>query len=338
METGIVLVNFGGPRSCDEVEAFLKTLLCDQDVVRTPFPPWIHNFIFKKVAKKRAVKVSKDYEEIGGKSPIFFDTENLRAFLEKKLECSVFTFHRYLPETFNEFIKQIEAFKGSRLIVFPLFPQFSYATTGSCARFFKENLCRDTLQKMVWIPSYPNHKAFIDAFKNNICETLKNHQLDEKDCTLFYSFHGVPKKFICFDDPYLQQCSLGFEALKKHFPKADHLMAFQSKFGKGEWLKPYTSSIVEEDFSVIKTKNVLFVPLSFTSDHIETLGEIENEYMEPLKQKGFNALRVSCLQNDFNWVLDVLNTSSNFTSTSMLVRQEEKTCCQKNHKNCCACK
>jgi len=130
---------------------------------------------------------------------------------------------------------------------------------------------------------------------------------------------------------------LSFEALKKHFPKAEHLMAFQSKFGKGEWLKPYTSSIVEEDYSVISKKNVLFIPLSFTSDHIETLGEIENEYMAPLEEKGFKAFRVPCLQEDLSWTLDVIATSYNLTSTSMLIRQEEKVCCQKNHKSCCTC-
>lgn len=338
METGIVLVNFGGPRSGCEVNAFLKTLLCDQDVVRTPFPPWLHQLIFKQVAKKRSVKIAQDYETIGGKSPIYFDTENLKGFLEQRLGMEVFTFHRYLPATFEAFINQLEAFKGSRLIVFPLFPQFSYATTGSCARFFKENLCRDTLQKCVWIPSYPNHPAFINAFKANICGTLKEHHLEEKNCTFLYSFHGVPKKFICFDDPYLQQCRLSFEALEKLFPNGHHMIAFQSKFGKGEWLKPYTSSIVEEDFSLIKTKNVVFIPLSFTTDHIETLVEIENEYMKPLKEKGFNAYRVSCLQNDFEWVQNVIETSASFTSTSMLIRHEEKTCCQKNHQNCCACK
>jgi protoporphyrin/coproporphyrin ferrochelatase len=333
----LILVNFGGPRDLDEVASFLKELLCDQDVIRTGFPKLLHNLLFSKIAKKRAKVIKDDYDEIGGKSPIYFDTENLRNYLEKEFKLPVFTFHRYLPKTHHEFLKSLEAFEGNNILVFPMFPQFSYATTGSCARFFEAHLCGRTLEKLEWVSSYEAHPAFIDAFRKNIETTLKQHNLCEQDVCLFYSCHGVPRKFICFDDPYQRHCQRSYESLKKFFPQAQHVLAYQSKFGKGEWLKPYTIDLVEDDLSWLNKKHVLFVPLSFTSDHIETLFEVEQQYLQPLRTKGVDAHRVSALQNDFSWVKKILQDSLHTASTAMLIRKESKACCQKNH-GCCLCK
>ena len=112
---GLILANFGGPRTSEEIPEFLKTLLCDQDVVRTGFPKIFHNFLFSKIAKKRSHAVAEDYAEIGGASPIYEDTENLKKYLEKEFNIPVFTFHRYLPKTHAAFIKDVENFKKSTL-------------------------------------------------------------------------------------------------------------------------------------------------------------------------------------------------------------------------------
>src|SRR5689334_18703496 len=107
--TKILLVNFGGPRALNEVAPFLETLLLDRDMIRTPFPKFIHDWFFKRVARKRTAKVCKDYEAIGGGSMIYFDTEFLALALSEKLQTTVYTFHRYLPFTHEDSLKQFES-------------------------------------------------------------------------------------------------------------------------------------------------------------------------------------------------------------------------------------
>src|SRR5690242_5625884 len=139
-KTALVLVNFGGPRSLDEIGSFLTELLTDQDVIRTFFPRFFEKWFFKKVAIARVSKIAKDYELIGGKSPLFQDTEFLAEKLREKTNLPVITFHRYLPATHAEFFDTIRSIEADKLVVMPLYPQFSYSTTGSIARFFDEHL------------------------------------------------------------------------------------------------------------------------------------------------------------------------------------------------------
>src|SRR5690349_8717448 len=126
-----LLVNFGGPRDLAEVEEFLVCLFQDQEVLRTPLPSLIHRFFFTRLAKKRARKVVHDYAVIGGKSPIYEDTEAIAKQIADLLGESVMTFHRYLPRTHASFIEMMQNVpENTEIRVFPLFAQFSYATTG----------------------------------------------------------------------------------------------------------------------------------------------------------------------------------------------------------------
>jgi len=221
-EKTLLLVNFGGPRSLEEIPAFLTSLLTDQEVIRTGFPPWLHRQIFTRVAKKRSLTVSEDYAKIGGKSPIFEDTEALASALSEKLGMRVITFHRYLPSTHAAFIKRVEATSGE-LIVLPLFPQFSYATTGSIALFLAQRL---DSRRMRWVASYATHPSYIAAMQSQ----LKEHSRGDE--TFIYSAHGLPKSFIETGDPYQRQCLQTFEAIKKGFPEADHLICYQSQLAR----------------------------------------------------------------------------------------------------------
>ncbi len=323
MFDGVVLVSFGGPRSLHEIEPFLTALLCDKDVVLTPFPQKIHDFLFKRIAKKRARKVIGDYTQIGGKSPVFDSMTRLQEYLQNALGKPVFVFHRYLEQTHPQFISDVEAFKGKRLVIFPLFPQFSYATSGSAARFFDERLSARALQKFNWIPSYAINSHFIEAYQTAIEQVMKSHDLCEKEICCLHSCHGIPIQLALYDDPYPAHCQMSFEALRAHFPKAQHELCFQSQFGKAAWLKPSTLSYVEYPERWLEKKTVLFVPLSFTSDHIETLFEIQSEYVQPLRKKGFGAFRVPAIEHDFSWVKNILKNPQSYVSNSMLIRRKQ---------------
>lgn len=315
--TQYLLVNFGGPRSIPEIEPFLQALLCDKDVIRTPFPAFLHNWFFSRVARKRALKIAIDYEEIGGGSPIYADTETLALALSKKLNAEVLTFHRYLPSTHQESLQKIAEAKN--LKVLPLFPQFSYATTGSIARFFSHF----SPIKLRWIKSYAAHPAFISSYQKRIAELLKEKNLSEEETILFFSAHGLPATSTQEGDIYESECELSFNAVMKAFPKALGHLAYQSKFGKGEWLRPYTNEACEEVLGWSKgRKTVVFVPISFTSDHIETLYEVEKLYLPVIEAKGLKAYRCPALNLEPYWVeaLAQIALGTDLCSNQMLIR------------------
>lgn len=311
-----LLVNFGGPRDRSEIASFLEELLCDKDVVRTRLPSFLHNWLFGKIARKRALKIVHDYDLIGGRSPIFFDTE----IIGEKLNA--LTFHRYLPLTHKESIEKIEKTESAEIRVLPLFPQFTYATTGSIARFFSENLSLTTQKKLRWIKSYADHPKFIASFQKKISDFLIANDLKEEETALLFSAHGIPKKFVLEGDPYQIECELSYQAIMKGFPLALGRLCYQSKFGPGEWLRPYTIDMSENVRNWHEDrKNIVFVPLSFTSDHIETLFEVENQYLPPIREQNLKAYRCPALNLESYWIdslKDLFNEKNLFLNESLI--------------------
>jgi ferrochelatase len=320
--SSLILVNFGGPRNKEEIAPFLTELLTDRDVVRTPLPSPLHRLLFTRIARKRAQKIGVDYDAIGGRSPIYFDTEEIGNFLRRATGSSVVVFHRYLPSTHRDTLRQIESCPTDQILVLPLFPQFCYATTGSIARFFAKRLCCRTLDKLRWIHSYAAHPSYIAAFRKRIADFLQQQQLVLSETLLLFSAHGVPRSFSCEGDPYESECRLSFDQIRAAFPEAAAVLSFQSKFGKGEWLRPYTDETCAQIRSIAShARNVVVVPLSFTSDHIETLFEIEFQYLPILRSQGVQAFRCPALNLEPYWLSALPSLlQSPPTTTAMLIR------------------
>jgi ferrochelatase len=314
----MILANFGGPRNLEEIAPFLEELLCDRDVVRTALPNFLHNWLFKKIARKRAGRIGHDYSLIGGKSPIYFDTESLSQTLSQQLRCPVIPFHRYLPATHQEFIEKVESLSSPHLLVLPMFPQFTYATTGSIARFFQTRLPKKTTDKLCWLPSYCDHPVFILHWQQQIQTFLDTHQIQNP--FLLFSAHGIPKVFLKDQDPYQQECERSFQAVMQAFPNTPGLLAYQSKFGPGEWLRPYTSEVSEQILTENPEKRpVVVIPISFTSDHIETLFEIESQYLPAIRANGLTAYR--CPVPDWSPVIARVLDNAALCSTQSLIRK-----------------
>ena len=147
---------------------------------------------------------------------------------------------------------------------------------------------------------YAIHPAFISCFHGQISRFLLDQRLEEEETLLFFSPHGLPRSFI---DGYQGECEKSFRLISSAFPKALSKLAYQSKFGRGEWLRPYTNEACEEILSFSEgRKNIVFVPLSFTSDHIETLFEVEQLYLPIVRQKGLNAYRVPAFNRGETWI------------------------------------
>lgn len=328
MRKKVLLVNFGGPRSCDEVHPFLKELLTDHDVIRTPIPQPFQDLLFKYIAKKRSKKIAEDYHIIGGKSPIFEDTEWMASALRDE-GFDVLTFHRYLPMTHGDFLEKASEFITDDVVVFPLFPQFSYSTTGSIARWMQKNLCRRKAKRLSWVKSYSEDDGFIASYVNTIKQYMQSQELIEEESLLFFSPHGLPVSYVFEGDPYMVECQRSYHKIIKAFPRAGCIMGFQSQFGKAEWIKPYTNELSDTiaEWNV-DYKNVVFIPLSFTSDHIETLFEVQYQYLPAVKDAGFNAYRCPALNRREDWVKAVASVirNSDLTTTEMLIRDATTTC------------
>jgi protoporphyrin/coproporphyrin ferrochelatase len=322
-----VIVNFGGPRNLKEIRPFLETLLTDQDVIRTKLPQFLQKFIFKKIARNRAKKIQKDYIKIGGKSPIFFDTENIAYLVSQRLDAKVLTYHRYLTDTHQKFLEEINNINTDEIHIFPMFPQFSYATTGSIARFFNQNLSESILNKVRWIKSYPGHTSFIQAYTNKIQDLILEHQLNPNETILFFSSHGIQKNLVQTGDIYESECQISFNKIMHNFPYLLGKMGFQSKFGPGEWIQPYTEDMCYQvDEWSQGRKNIIIIPLSFTSDHIETLFEIEHLYLPILKSKKYNVFRCPALNQGSTWIDSIIEIlkETNLMTNQMLIRRPLK--------------
>ncbi len=328
MKATTLIVNFGGPRSRSEIEPFLQALLTDRDVIRTRLPNYLQNWLFKRVARKRALKIASDYDLIGGKSPIFDDTEAIAERVGRHIPVPIVTFHRYLPATHSAFLEKIRDLEGE-ILVFPLFPQFSYATTGSIARWFGAHLPFEQVRNFRWIKSYCAHPAFIRSSQALIREFLTSHELKEEETILFFSAHGLPQTFVAQGDIYESECRLSFQKISSAFPQALSRLAFQSKFGPEEWLRPYTDEMCE---TVLEwgqgCRNVVFVPLSFTSDHIETLFEIEYLYLPIIRGKGLRAYRCPALNQRADWMEGIAQIlqDTNYSTNQMLIRSSFRDC------------
>ena len=168
--------------------------------------------------------------------------------------------------------------------------------------------------------SYSGHSAYVNVMKKCIDEYLLEKKLHTQETLLLLSAHGLPKSFVEEGDIYESECWNSFAKIAAQFPNISSMLTYQSKFGKGEWLRPYTNEVCEE---IEGYKNVVFVPLSFTSDHIETLFEIEHLYLPLIRKRGINAYRCPALNLREDWIQAIceIYQDSSLTNNAMLIRK-----------------
>jgi len=151
---------------------------------------------------------------------------------------------------------------------------------------------------------------------------LKEQSLDEKETILLFSAHGLPRSFIEEGDPYEKECRRSVQEIVREFPQVLSRLAYQSKFGRGEWLRPSTIETCQEILQWCEgRKNVVIVPITFTSDHIETLFEIEELYLPPIREKGLQAYRLPALNLDPFWIsmfAQIAKTTPTYPNASLV--------------------
>jgi ferrochelatase len=279
-KTAVVLLNLGGPDSLESVEPFLYNLFCDPDIFKLPFGQKI---FAKLISNRRAPKVIEEYKLIGGKSPINEWTEIQRKKLEieiKKIDprADVFIAMRYWHPLTGATIKKIESGNYEKIILLPLYPHYSTTTTGSSFNEWNRKYNGDR-SNLVFINSYHVEPAYISAINQRVDEALLEFPENVRnEVQLVFSAHGTPVSLVKKGDPYSNHIKETIEAvMKQRNNSLEHYLCYQSKVGPMKWLEPATDTMIEDLVSKGK-KHLLIIPISFVSDHIETLFELDIEY------------------------------------------------------------
>lgn len=292
--TGIVMLNLGGPRTLDEVEPFLVKLFADREIIQLP----VQSFLGPFIARRRTPKVRKLYDAIGGGSPILRWTElqgqgmcaRLDALSPETAPHKFYVAFRYAEPSSEAALLQMQADGVKRAIAFTQYPQFSCATTGSSLNELWRAARRLGLHKAFeWsvIDRWGTHPGFIAAMTKTVREGLAQFpEAERDDVVILFSAHSLPLEIINRGDAYPQEIAASVHEVMRQLDFAyEYLLAYQSDVGPVPWQGPSTESVIRQ-LGQKRRKNVLVVGIAFTSDHIETLSEIDIEYAELAHEVG----------------------------------------------------
>ncbi|MEA5505546.1 ferrochelatase [Halotia wernerae UHCC 0503] len=295
---GVLLLNLGGPDKLEDVGPFLYNLFSDPEIIRLPFR-WLQKPLAWFIASRRTSTSQENYKQIGGGSPLRRITEAQGEALREKLgylgqEANIYVGMRYWHPYTEEAIATLTQDNIERLVILPLYPQFSISTSGSSFRLLEKLWQEDPkLQRLDYtvIPSWYKQPSYLQAMAQLIAQELEQFPNPDQ-VHLFFSAHGVPKSYVEeAGDPYQQEIEDCTALIMQTLNRPNlHTLAYQSRVGPVEWLQPYTEDALKE-LGAQGVKDLVVVPISFVSEHIETLQEIDIEYREVAEESGINNFR-----------------------------------------------
>jgi len=307
---GVLLLNLGGPERIEDVGPFLYNLFADPEIIRLP-TPLLQKPLAWLISTLRSGKSKAAYRSIGGGSPLRRITEHqardLQSTLrERGVEATAYVAMRYWHPFTESAVADIKADGIDEVVVLPLYPQFSISTSGSSFRELKRLRQADPAFNRLplrCIRSWYDHPGYIAAMAGLISGQIRAAS-DPARAHIFFSAHGVPKSYVEeAGDPYqreIEACvALILQRLHQDLGYANpHTLAYQSRVGPVEWLKPYTEDALRQ-LGSDGVQDLVVVPISFVSEHIETLEEIDLEYREIAEESGIHHfLRVPALDTD----------------------------------------
>ncbi len=329
---GIVLLNLGGPDSLQAVRPFLYNLFSDREIIKLG-PPFLQKPVAWLISRLRSKKTEKMYSLIDAKSPILDITMAQAEALEKalnqelelkrqqanppkppllkgglggfdsKLSFKVYIGMRYWHPFIKDTVHKIVEDGIKKLIVISLYPHYSRASTGSAIGEFKHVISKFQIPnfkfQIQYIEHWPDFPPYIEALAELIDEGVS--EFKGSNFEILYSAHSLPESFIKEGDPYLEHIKMTIEKVNErlsvspyNISKLKWHLAFQSKTGPVKWLEPTTEETIIK-LANSKCKNLFVVPISFVSDHIETLYEIDILYKEIAEKHGINFKRCESL-------------------------------------------
>ncbi|MBI1326572.1 MAG: ferrochelatase [Alphaproteobacteria bacterium] len=295
-KTAVVLLNLGGPDSKEAIAPFLKNFFMDKNIVRLPLP--FRFMLSRLIAWRRSRKeAGNSYAALGNKSPLLENSEAQAKALEAALngggtgqDYKCFIAMRYWHPFSSETAKLVQDYAPDRVILLPLYPQYSTTTTRSS---FQEWVKTNITQNTSLICCYPFDDGFITASVENIKRIYESAQKDgHENIRVLFSAHGLPESIIKDGDPYQWQCEESarkiVQALEDYNggPRLDWQVCYQSRVGAQKWIGPSTEEALEK--AAHDKVSVVIYPHAFVSEHVETLVEIEEEYREIAEKMGIH--------------------------------------------------
>ncbi len=314
---GVLLLNLGGPEKLEDVYLFLYNLFSDPDLIRLPLP-FLQKPIASLIAAARSPLSQENYALIGGGSPLRRITEEQAkgieaAMRDRGLSAKVYIGMRYWHPYTEEAIADIERDGIDRLVILPLYPQYSISTSGSSLKLldklWQANPKLERIERIT-IASWHDRPGYLRAMAETIAAKLQAFPEPEA-AHLFFSAHGVPKRYVTeYGDPYQVEIENCVDAIMKELRRSygvfnAHTLAYQSRVGPVEWLQPYTEEAIAQ-IAKRGIRDLLVVPISFVSEHIETLQEIDIEYREVAEAVGIERFeRVPALNTHPSFIEDL---------------------------------
>lgn len=309
MKVGVLLFNLGGPETLRDVKPFLYRLFSDPEIIRIKWGP-VRKLLAYTIATLRRKTSEGYYRQIGGGSPLRRLTEEQARALADEFKTrgkdvqtfvGMCTWHPFLKEA----VERIEKSDIQRLVILPLFPHYSVTTTGSGFAVLR-NLIekRPSFKKLdvQWVRSWEDHPRYIESFEQFTRRELVKFENPEGAHILF-SAHSIPKSYVREGDPYLEQTKKSVELIMDRIGRKNpYELSFQSKIGPVKWLEPFTNDVIMR-LGKEGITDVLVVPISFVSEHVETLYELDILYKKVAEKAGVaNFRRVPTLNSDPSFI------------------------------------
>ncbi len=312
--TAIVLCNLGGPDCLAAVEPFLRNLFSDPDIFQLPLAPLTQRAFAYAVARRRRVEASHGYAALGGASPIGANTQDQARALEQALsdlKARVFVCMRYWHPFTAEVVAALKAGGFERVVLLPLFPQYSLTTSGSARNEFTRQCRRLHYSPDVrFIGSWYEEEDYLRGIVEDIQAMVgRFSDPDPSRISLLLSAHGVPKMLIERGDPYQREIEATAERVKSALGWPHVTLCYQSRVGPREWLRPYVDDVIR-DQGRAGVSQILVYPIAFVSDHIETLYELGMTYAALAQKVGVREYHVVPGLNDNPWLIKALERLS----------------------------
>jgi ferrochelatase len=297
MKLAVLLFNLGGPATLAEVKPFLYRLFVDPEILPIKWPP-LRKLAAFAIATTRRKKSEGYYSQIGGGSPLGRLTQEQADTLQAELrqrgwDAATFVGMCTTRPFLEDAVARVAQSGAERLVVLPLFPQYSFTTTRGGLKTLRTLIdARPSLKKLDvrWISSWPDHPSYIEAFALAVERELVAFDRPEK-VHLLFSAHSIPEKKVREGDPYLDETKRTVEAIMDRLGRKNvYRLSFQSKIGPVKWLEPMTSDVLVE-LGKKDVQDVLVIPVSFVSEHIETLYELDILYKKLAQEAGISNFR-----------------------------------------------
>lgn len=288
-----ILLAMGGPDNLDQVEQYLYNIFSDRSIIRLPGGRVMQRPFAKIISRARRKKVQRHYARIGGRSPLRMWTDSQAAHIESLVKGQQPGFRcyvgmRYTRPSITDVVSQACRDGFKRITFVPMYPQYSKATTGSAFIVAQKALQGLRGVEASFINDFHDHPSYVSLLSNYI----KGHI--DREATLLFSAHSLPRRFVDEGDPYVQQVET---TARLAAAGREYYVSYQSRTGPVEWVGPDT---IDEARRLLEEKpgNLFVVPISFVCDHIETLFELDLELKETLASDLARRIRRMPMFND----------------------------------------